>query len=372
MEDLDPLAQSYLPQALWEFGSVGVEDNLSRNANRDAFNDIWLQPRVLNNVSNRTIRHSLFNKNYSAPFGIAPMGASAMFGFEADLNFARAAKKENIPFVVSGSALVPIEKITAVNPEVWFQAYVDADRCSIGILTDRIWNAGIRNLVITVDVPVPGNRAATLRKGFEYPIRPNFNMAVDALTHPSWLIKTFFRTLLSSGLPHIENYGPTRGIPIISLGASQRKHVRDGLNWEDIQWLRERWKGRLMIKGVLSAEDAKIANSIGLDGIFVSNHGGRQLDTAVAPLKVLASIVAEKGNMAVFFDGGIRRGTDVIKALAVGADFIFVGRPFLYAAALYEEAGVTHVINLLSEEIDRNVALLGCSNLNELASRIIS
>ena len=135
MEDLDPLAQSYLPQALWEFGSVGVEDNLSRNANRDAFNDIWLQPRVLNNVSNRTIRHSLFNKNYSAPFGIAPMGASAMFGFEADLNFARAAKKENIPFVVSGSALVPIEKITAVNPEVWFQAYVDADRCSIGILT---------------------------------------------------------------------------------------------------------------------------------------------------------------------------------------------------------------------------------------------
>ena len=127
-----------------------------------------------------------------------------------------------------------------------------------------------------------------------------------------------------------------------------------------------------MIKGVLSAEDAKIANSIGLDGIFVSNHGGRQLDTAVAPLKVLASIVAEKGNMAVFFDGGIRRGTDVIKALAVGADFIFVGRPFLYAAALYEEEGVTHVINLLSEEIDRNVALLGCSNLNELASRIIS
>ena len=372
LEDLDPQAQSYLPEALWEFGSVGVEDNLSRDANRNAFNDIWLQPRVLNNVSNRTIRHSLFNKNYSAPFGIAPMGASAMFGFEADLNFARAAKKENIPFVVSGSALVPIEKITAVNPEEWFQAYVDADRCSIGILTDRIWNAGIRNLVITVDVPVPGNRAATLRKGFEYPIRPNFNMAVNALTHPSWLIKTFFRTLLSTGLPHIENYGPTRGIPIISLGAPQRKHVRDGLNWEDIQWLRERWKGRLMIKGVLSAEDAKIANSIGLDGIFVSNHGGRQLDTAVAPLKVLASIAAEKGNMAVLFDGGIRRGTDVIKALAVGADFIFVGRPFLYGAALYEEAGVTHVINLLSEEIDRNVALLGCSNLNELASRIIS
>jgi L-lactate dehydrogenase (cytochrome) len=371
LEDLDPLAKSYLPQALWEFGSVGVEYNLSRDANRNAFDNMWLKPRILNDVSGRSIRHSLFNKNYNAPFGIAPMGASAMFGFEADLNFARAAKKGNIPFVISGSALVPMEKITAVNPDVWFQAYVDADRDSISMLVDRIWNAGIRNLVITVDVPVSGNRAATLRKGFEYPIRPGFSISLDALTHPSWLIKTFFRTLLSSGLPHIENYGPARGIPIISLSAPQRKHVRDGFNWEDMKWLRERWQGRLMIKGVLSAGDAKTANSIGLDGIFVSNHGGRQLDTAVAPLKVLGEIAAEKGNMAILFDGGIRRGTDVIKALAVGADFVFVGRPFLYASALYEEAGVTYIIHLLSEEIDRNIALLGCSNLKELASRII-
>ena len=298
------------------------------------------------------------------------MGASAMFGFEADLNFARAAKESNIPYLMSGSALVPMEKIAEANPDVWFQAYVDADRSSIGLLADRVWRSGIQNLVITVDVPVPGNRGTALRKGFEYPIRPNIALALDALFHPRWLVKTFLRTLLSSGLPHIENYGPKRGIPIISKEAPGRKHVRDGLDWEDMKWLRDQWKGRLMIKGVLSGEDANLANTIGLDGVFVSNHGGRQLDTAIPPLKVLAEIVAEKGEMVILFDSGVRRGTDVIKALALGADFVFSGRPFLYAAALGGQEGVSYVINLLADEIDRNLALLGCTTLDQLPERL--
>jgi L-lactate dehydrogenase (cytochrome) len=371
LEDLDALARAYLPQALWEFGSAGVEYNLSREGNRRAFDEIWLQPRVLNDVSVRSIKRTLFNQTYELPFGISPMGASAMFGFEADLNFARAAKTANIPFVMSGSALIPMEKIAEANQDVWFQAYVDADRGSINALADRVWNAGFKNLVITVDVPVPGNRRATLRKGFEYPIRPGLKITADALGHPRWLLRTFLRTLMSTGLPHIENYGPKRGIPIISILAPDRKHVRDGLNWEDMKWLRDRWQGRLLIKGVLSGADAKIANAAGLDGIIVSNHGGRQLDTAVPPLKVLPEIVAEKGAMSILFDSGIRRGTDVVKALALGADFVFAGRPFLYAASLGEEPGVAHAINLLAGEVDRNVALLGCTSLEELGSRLI-
>ncbi|MBT4094448.1 MAG: alpha-hydroxy-acid oxidizing protein, partial [Nitrospinaceae bacterium] len=213
-------------------------------------------------------------------------------------------------------------------------------------------------------------RRAGLRAGFEYPIRPGLRIALDGLTHPRWLIGTFLRTLMSSGMPHIENYGKERGIPIISSSAPQRPHVRDALDWDDMKWLRDKWKGKLLIKGVLSPEDTKIAASIGLDGLFVSNHGGRQLDTAIPPLKALSSIAAEKGNMAILFDSGIRRGTDVVKALALGADFIFAGRPFLYAAALGEEAGVTHAITLLSQEVYRNIALLGCNNLDELASRL--
>jgi L-lactate dehydrogenase (cytochrome) len=370
LEDLDPYAKSFLPEALWEFGSVGVEHNLSREGNRKVFDEIWLQPRTLINVSSRSIKRSLFNHTYTFPFGISPMGASAMFGFEADLNFARAAKESNIPYVMSGSALVPMEKVAEANPDVWFQAYVDADRSSIGLLADRVWRSGIQNLVITVDVPVPGNRGTALRKGFEYPIRPNIALALDALFHPRWLVKTFLRTLLSSGLPHIENYGPKRGIPMISKEAPGRKHVRDGLDWEDMKWLRDQWKGRLMIKGVLSGEDANLANTIGLDGVFVSNHGGRQLDTAIPPLKVLAEIVAEKGEMVILFDSGVRRGTDVIKALALGADFVFSGRPFLYAAALGGQEGVSYVINLLADEIDRNLALLGCTTLDQLPERL--
>ncbi len=371
LEDLEPLGRAYLPRALWEFASMGTEGNLSREGNRTAFDDIWLQPRVLNDVSGRTTERSLLGKTYDLPFGIAPMGASAMFGFEADLNFARAAKAANIPFVMSGSALIPMEKIAAANPDVWFQAYVDADRESIGALADRVWQSGIRTLVITVDVPVPGNRASSLRAGFEYPIRPGLRIAWDSLTHPRWLIRTFLRTLLASGLPHIENYGPERGMPMISISAPQRKHVRDGLNWDDLKWLRDRWQGKLLIKGVLSPEDAKIAATTGLDGLFVSNHGARQLDTPIPPLKVLQNIAAAKGNMAILYDGGIRRGTDAVKAIALGADFVFVGRPFLYAAALGEQAGLAHVIDLLAAEVDRTIALLGCNDLDDLASRLV-
>lgn len=370
LEDLDPLAHSFLPRVLWEFGSKGTEANLSRDGNRQAFDEIWLRPRILKDVAERTMEKTLFGKSFDAPFGISPMGASAMFGFEADLNFARATRAANIPCVMSSSSLIPMEKITEANPEVWFQAYVYADRDAIAELADRVWQAGIHHLVITVDTPVPGNRRADLRAGFEYPIRPGLRIALDGLTHPRWLVGTFLRTLMTSGMPHIENYGKERGIPIISRSAKQRNHVRDALDWDDLKWLRERWQGKLLIKGVLSPEDAKIASKIGLDGLFVSNHGGRQLDSAVPPLKVLPEIASEKGNMAILFDGGIRRGTDVVKALALGADFVFAGRPFLYAAALGEEGGVTHAINLLSEEVYRIIAQLGCNNLDDLASRL--
>ena len=370
LEDLEKPGKSFLPRALWEFVSVGVEGNLSRDGNRRAFDDIWLQPRVLKDVSDRTIERTLFGKTYDAPFGIAPMGASALFGFEADLNFARAAGAANIPFIMSGSALIPMEKITEANPDIWFQAYVDSDRDHIGGLADRVWQTGIRHLVITVDVPVPGNRGSSLRSGFSYPIRPSLRIALDGLMHPRWLAGTFLRTLMASGLPHLENTGTERGLPILSLTAPKRSQVHAALNWDDLGWLRDRWQGRLLIKGVLSPEDARTAAKTGLDGVIVSNHGGRQLDTAVPPVKALPEIAAEKGDMAILFDSGIRRGTDVVKALALGADFVFAGRPFLYAAALGGQAGITHAIDLLAEEVDRDVALLGCVDLHDLASRL--
>ncbi len=370
LEDLEPLARSLLPWALWEFAHEGAENNLSRDGNRQAFEEIWLQPRILRDVSQRSIRQDLFGKSYAAPFGIAPMGASAMFGFEADLNFARAAKAAEIPFCMSGSALVPMERVAEVNPDVWFQAYVSAERSTIERLVDRVRAAGISTLVITVDVPVPGNRRATYRQGFEYPMRPGVKIAFDGLCHPRWLIGTFLRTLACHGMPHIENYDKGRGIPIISARAPQRRHVRDALNWEDIKWLRDKWQGTLLLKGILAPEDARTASEAGVDGIIVSNHGGRMLDSSVPPAKVLPAIAAEKGQMAVLLDSGVRRGVDVVKALALGADFVFLGRPFLYAATVGAQEAIDHAINLLAAEVDRTIALLGCTDLGRLNRRL--
>lgn len=371
LDDLEPLGKAFLPRILWEFVETGVEGNLTREANRSAFADVWFKPRVLKDVRNRSIERNLLGKTYAAPFAIAPMGASAMFGFEADLNFARAARKANIPYLMSGSAVIPMEKIIDANPDAWFQAYVGTSRDDVEKLTDRVARAGFGHLSVTVDVPVAGNRGPNMRAGFNYPITPTLPLAVDGLMHPRWLVRTLLRTIMKTGVPHMENLAAERGIPIISATAPRRVNAREGLNWEDIKWLRDRWKGQLSIKGVLSAEDARLASQVGLDGLIVSNHGGRQLDTAIPSLRALPDIVAEKGNMAIMFDGGVRWGTDVIKALGLGADFVFIGRPFLLAAALGEEAGITHVIDILRSEIHRNLALIGCTDLNDLASRLV-
>lgn len=371
LDDLEPLGRSYLPRILWEFVSTGVEGNISREENRRVFKDYWLKPRVLNDVRERSTARTLFGKTYDAPFGIAPMGASAMFGFEADLNFARAAAKANIPYIMSGSSLIPMEKILEANPDVWFQAYLETSRDAMAALTDRVWAAGCRSLVITVDVPVAGNRGGNMRAGFNYPIAPSVPLAIDAILHPRWLVRTFLRTLMTSGIPHMENLGAKRGIPMISLKAPKRVNARESLSWEDLKWLRGKWQGKLLIKGVLSGADAETAARLGLDGLLVSNHGGRQLDTAISPLKALTEIVAAKGNMAILLDGGIRRGTDVIKALALGADFVFLGRPFLLAAAIAEEAGIRHAAEILNSEIYRNLALLGSLDLDDMDGRIV-
>ncbi len=365
LEDFAAPARAFLPAALWEFVSTGADGRVSLRGNRASFDRYWLKTKILTDVSGRSTAKQLLGKTYGAPFGIAPMGASALFGFEADLAFARAAAKANIPFLMSGSALIPMEKIAEANPDAWFQAYVIHERDAIAALADRAWNAGFRTLVITVDAPVAPNRGVNLRQGFYYPMRPTLRIAVDGLLHPRWLFRSFFRTLVSTGMPHIENYGTGRGMPILSWSAPDRRMHRDALDWEDMKWLRGRWKGRLLLKGVLDAEDAGTARGMGLDGIMVSNHGGRYLDTAIPPLKVLPEIAAEKGGMAIIYDGGVRRGTDVIKALGLGADFVFVGRPFLHAAAIAEEAGVAHAIELLAAEIDRTMAFLGCADLDD-------
>jgi L-lactate dehydrogenase (cytochrome) len=370
LEDLEPAAQAYLPHCIFSFISGAVETNTSRHENRAAFRDYDFHPRVLIDVSARTTAKTLFGETCSAPFGIAPMGGSGLAGYRADLALAAAAAAENVPFILSGASLVRMEEVAEANPRAWFQAYLPVERDAIGALIDRVAAAGYRHLVVTADVPVGGNRENLVRAGYTSPLRPTVKLAFDAITHPRWLFGTALRTLHRHGMPYYENSGAERGMAVFS-NAATRAHMRDSLCWRDLEWIRERWQGKLIVKGILAPADAELARRIGCDGVIVSNHGGRQLDGAAAPLRVLPRIAEAAQGMTVMMDSGIRRGSDVIKALALGADFVFVGRPFLYAAAIGQEAGIRRAIDLLRSEIHRNLAFLGSRDLSELDGRVL-
>ena len=370
LNDFERVARRVLPRSIFGYVAGGVEDEVSVRNNRAAFGEWSLRPRVLNDVSRRNTVTELFGRSYAAPFGIAPMGGAGLVGFQADLALAGAAAERNIPIILSGASLTPMERVIAVNRGAWFQAYLPPNRRDVPPLLERAAKAGFENLVITVDVPVPGNRENNMRNGYSSPLRPSMRLALDGITHPRWLLGTALRTWMRDGMPYFENYGALRGAPVFSSTATIDLK-RDLLCWQDLEAIRAQWKGRMIIKGVLAKEDVRIARESGADGIVVSNHGGRQLDGVVASLQVLPELAAAAGNMTVLFDSGVRRGTDVIKALGLGAHFVFVGRPFLYAAEIAGQTGVSHAIDLLQAEIERNLAMLGCVDCSSFPSCVV-
>lgn len=371
LEDLEPAARAFLPRPVFEFVSGGVESNASRADNRAAFMELGFVPRVLTDVSRRSQATSLFGRTYAAPFGLAPMGMSALAAYRGDLVLARAAAAANVPMIMSGSSLIPLEDVAREGRTAWFQAYLPGEPERILALVDRVERAGFDTLLLTVDVAVSANRENNVRAGFSTPLRPNLRLAFDGLIRPRWLLGTAARTLLRHGMPHFENSYATRGVPILARNVLRDFGARDHLDWSHLELIRRRWKGRLVVKGIMHKDDARRARETGADGIIVSNHGGRQLDGTVSPLRVLPEIAAVAGDLPVMFDSGVRRGTDVLKALALGACFVFVGRPFLYAAAIGGEPGVRRGIDLLSQEIDRDMALLGINTLAEMRAELL-
>jgi L-lactate dehydrogenase (cytochrome) len=366
LDDFEIAARRHLPRPFFGYIAGAAETNWSAHDNRLAFDELGFVPRVLIDVSQRSQHTPLFARTYATPFGIAPMGISALSAYRGDIVLARAAAAANIPMLMSGSSLIPLEDVAKENRAAWFQAYLPGNAPQISALIERVARAGFEILVITVDSQVAGNRENNVRAGFSTPVRPSARLAWDGISHPRWLFGTFLRTLLRHGMPHFENNYATRGPPIISPDIVRDYSDRGHLNWQHFEMIRRLWKKRLIIKGILDVGDARIARDTGAEGIIVSNHGGRQLDGAVSPLRVLPDIVAACPDIPIMIDGGVRRGTDVFKALALGAKFVFVGRPFGFAAAIGGEEGVRHAIRLLSDEIDRNMALLGITRLAEL------
>jgi isopentenyl diphosphate isomerase/L-lactate dehydrogenase-like FMN-dependent dehydrogenase len=355
IEDLRDAARRRLPRVVFDYVDGGAEDRVTLRANREAFEAIRFAPRTLVDVSRRSQQVSLLGRVYDCPFGIAPLGASGLCWRDADVALARAARAANVPFTLSTHSFVPVERVAReAGGAPWFQLYMPKDRAAAGTMVQRAFDAGCEVLVLTTDVPVGGNREHDERNGFGVPLRLGARTVLDALRHPRWLAQVYFRSLRGRELPR---WGLRR----------------DQADWGDFDWLRTLWPRKLLVKGILTVEDARLAREHGADGIVVSNHGGRQLDGAPATIEALPRIAAALGgSMAILVDGGFRRGADVVKALALGADMVLVGRPALYGAAAAGEAGVSRALHILKSEIDRVLALLGCPSIGDLGPQHVS
>ncbi|WP_297839590.1 alpha-hydroxy acid oxidase [Pseudomonas sp.] len=366
LNDFEAAAKRHLPRPVFGYISGATEDNATLSDNRAAFDELGFVPRVLRNVSQRSQAVELFGVRYESPFGIAPMGVSALSGYRGDLCQARAAAAAGIPMILSSAALISLEEVNQAAPGTWFQAYMPQTFDAIEALVDRVMAAGIATLVVTVDSAVVPNRENNLRTGFKTPLRPGLRLFMDGVTHLPWSVGTFLRTIWQHGMPHFENATAHRGEPLVSRHANRDFNGREHLDWEAIRLIRKRWSGPLVLKGILHPDDARTARAAGVDGVIVSNHGGRQLDGAVSALRMLPHVVAASEGMEVMIDSGFRRGTDVLKAIALGAKCAFIGRPFNYAATVGGLAGVAHAIDLLKSEIRADMGLLGVNRLDEL------
>lgn len=371
LEDFEIAARRHLPAPVFAYVAGGVERNRSLRANSVAFDDYEFVTRVLVDTSKRSTTTELFGQSWSAPFGIAPMGICALSAYRGDMVLAQAAVREKVPMIMSGSSLIRMEDVVQANPGAWFQAYLPGARTEIVALIERVKSAGYQTLVVTLDASIASNRENNIRAGFSTPLRPSVSLAWQGITHPRWLLGTFVRTLVRHGMPHFENNFAKRGAPILSANVLRDFSDRGHLGWEEIRMIRRMWPGRLVLKGILDVRDARQAVDCGADGLIVSNHGGRQLDGTVSPLRVLPEIVQACPQVPVMVDSGFRRGTDVIKALALGAKFVFVGRPFNYAASVGGEGGVRKGIRLLREEVSRNLAMLGVTSVAEISDEVL-
>lgn len=370
LEDFERHARKRLPNMIYQYVKGGVETGRGLAAAHEAYQQYVFVPRMFRDVSGRDQRVNLLGHDWAHPFGVAPLGGASFVSYRADLMLAKAARAMNVPMILSASSLIPLEEVIAANPDAWFQAYLAGDQPRIDRLVDRVEHAGYKTLVVTGDTPMLGNREHNTRSGFSMPIKITPKVMWQSAMSPRWLLGTVAQTFLRHGAPHFENTDAERGPPMMSSKV-RNTNARDKLSWKHVEAIRKKWKGNLVIKGLMSPDDAFIARDLGADAVILSNHGGRQLDHTVPPLHTLAEIAAAKGNMKVIIDSGIRRGTDVMKAMALGADFVFLGRPFLYGAVIGAQAGVEHAMHILRDEIDRDLALIGVTRPEQLNAALL-
>jgi len=371
LPDLQRRAKARLPGLIFDFIEGGAGDERSVERNLQAWDHIRLIPRVLSLGSERSISTQFLGRTYGAPFGIAPMGLGRLAWPDTDEGLIRAAAAARIPYGLSTAGSTSIERVAELaQGQAWFQIYISTEPRISTILMQRARNAGIETLIVTVDANNPGRRLRDLRNGFALPFRPKPRVLAQFMLHPNWTLQT-----LRHGSPRMANLetGSSSSKGRMSLAGLLKDMAGASLDWTVLDTIRNNWPGKLIVKGVLHAGDAQRMAGLGVDAISVSNHGGRQLGAAVAPIEVLPDIRAAVGpDFPLLLDSGVRSGEDIVKALALGANFVLLGRPFLFAAAaLGGAAGGPKVIEVLSSELSSSMAQLGCASVGELNTGLV-
>lgn len=365
LEDLRVLAKKRLPKVVYDFIEGGADDEEGLERNEDAFRRRSLAPRYMVDVSTLDQSTTLFGRTYSSAYGISPTGGIGNYRRGGDLMLARAARDANIPFIMSGASTASMEDMAEIAPDHgWYQLYTAKDRLISEDQIKRAANLGLQALVVTVDVPVSSNRERNRRNGFGRPLRLSLASKLDALRRPLW-----FKDYLSHGIAMLDNwqtYAPA-GADASTVSEFFASQCPTSVTWKDIERYRELWPRTLILKGVMRTDDAIRAAEIGVDGLIVSNHGARQLDRAVSALDVMPRLDAAVGDrMTLMLDGGVRRGSDVVIALALGAKFVFMGRPTLYGAIAGGDVGAAKAVQIVRGEMDKIMAQIGCPILSEI------
>ena len=366
--DLRELARRKLPKGMFEFVDRGTEDEVALANNRAALERIRFRPRTLIDVSKRSQEIELFGQRQKMPIAIAPTGTAGLMWYDGEVELARAAAVAGIPFTIATNSLRSMETIAEkAGGRLWFQLYMWPERRLSHELVERAKAIGCEALLVTVDGVVSPNREYNKRNGFHFPFEYTARNVVDVATRPGWLGGVFLRYMLTMGMPRFENY-PREVMDKITARTLKRAGMKaESLSWDDVKALRKIWPGKLVVKGILAPQDAVIAADCGCDGVIVSNHGGRNLDSSMAPIDVLPQVLDAAGDrLTVMLDSGMRRGSDVVKALAMGAQGVLIGRATLYGTAAAGQAGAARAIAILREEIDRVMALLGVNSVAEL------
>ena len=361
VEDYRALAQRRLPKIIFDYLEGGADDETGLKYNHEVFDRYRLMPRRLVDVSKRDIGIELFGRRQAAPFMIGPTGLNGALWPKGDILLARAAERAGIPFVLSTASNDSIEDVAAASKgDFWFQLYI-VQRELAEQMVRRAEAAGYSTLVLTTDVGVNGNRERDLRNNFGLPMRYTPRLIYDGLTHPWWSLD-----FMRNGMPQLANFATADSSDVEVQAAVMSRQMDTSFSWEDLAWLRRLWPRKLFVKGILRPDDAEHCIAAGADGVILSNHGSRQLDTAVSPLEVLAETRA-RISAPILIDSGYRRGSDVVKALALGANAVLLGRATLYGLAAAGEAGVDHVLRLLEGEVDRTLAQIGCPSVTQLS-----